>query len=139
MYKTRQEKYLPCINKVIQTPLFMPNSEKKIFCSFRLSVEVIGELEALAEASNMDKTEIIESAIMGVRPVIQRKMRARLEAVESLPRGGGKGVAKTPMETAVAGSSAAIRLAQESETKQKAESPSENKPSRAASGRGRRH
>lgn len=35
---------------------------------------------------------------------------------------------------AVAGSSAAIRLAQESEKKQKAESPSENKPLRAASG-----
>ena len=107
----------------------MPNQEKKIFCSFRLSAEVLGELEALANATKMDKTEIVEVAIMVVRPVIQRKIKARLEAIESLPSAD-----KTAIKKAASQSYRAVRLAQESGKKQTTESPSGNKSSQEAAG-----
>lgn len=56
--------------------------EKKILKQFRLQPSVLGELESLADDSGLDMTEIVEVAINNVRPVVEKMMRSRLDALE---------------------------------------------------------
>jgi len=56
----------------------MPETENKIYCGFRLSRKVLSELESLSRSAGMDKTEIVELAVLHVRPVIKRMLAARL-------------------------------------------------------------
>ena len=106
---------------------------KKKLEQFRLPVALTEALEAYSKASGMSKTDIVEMALREqmVRGVSSR-VNAQLKAVEALNE-------DQVIYRAVAGSSAAIRLAQESGKKQTAESPSENKSSQASSGHGNRH
>ena len=56
-------------------------SEEKIAVSYRLKKSAFDELNALEESSAMDKTQIVEIAIMNVRPLIRDFLRQKMEAV----------------------------------------------------------
>lgn len=106
---------------------------KKKLEQFRLPVDLADALEAYSEASGMSKTDIVELALREqMVKGVSTRLSARLKAVATLN-------ADEAMGKAVAGSSAAIRLSQESGKKQTTELPSESKPSRASSGHGNRH
>ena len=55
--------------------------EKKFAVSYRLKKSAFDELNALEESSAMDKTEIVEIAIMNVRPLIRDFLRQKMESV----------------------------------------------------------
>lgn len=102
------------------------------------------------DVSRGQRTQFINEALRLTSPEIAMASAERevAEANERLKRMRGmveelkrRAKIKEPVSDAlgmaVEGSSAALRLAQVSETKQKAESPSENKPSRAVGARRR--
>jgi hypothetical protein len=87
---------------------------------FRLPQDLVDALEAYSEASGISKTDIVEHALRDqMSKAVSNRLDARLRAVKKL---------------AASQSSRAIRLSQESATKQKAESTSGNKPSQEAAG-----
>lgn len=65
-------------------PVNIGDSEKRILKNYRLKASVIAEIERLSEASGMDMTEIIEIGVLNVRPIIEKMVGCRLEAVRRL-------------------------------------------------------
>jgi len=57
-------------------------NQKKILKQFRLSATSVAELDSLSDDSQLDMTEIVEVAIANVRPVVEKLMKSRLDALE---------------------------------------------------------
>lgn len=98
----------------------MGNLENKKPEQFRLPKDLVEALDAFSKASGMSKTQIVEMALREqMAKGVSASLNARIKAVNKL---------------AASQSSAAIRLSQVSEKKQKAGLPNGNKPSQEAAG-----
>lgn len=82
------------------------NRQLRIATAFRLSPEADAALREMSRASGIDKTELVEMFIMEGKPLIERKLRERLEAITRV--GPGK-VRDRVDEAATAVLKAAVR------------------------------